>query len=152
MGHEINIDRIRNLEKEIEGGVGDIIELKRARNSLLNISVIIPPEILGSIFCWNVTPDGGLPRIGGFRKGTHNFLLVCHYWFEVASHTLELWGYWGHAKDVAVTTQIFRDYPRRPRVERASHVRLGDSFRRTTTKCTPGPCCIRWHTVYSSPE
>ena len=96
MGHEINIDRIRNLEKEIEGGVGDIIELKRARNSLLNISVIVPPEILGSIFCWNVTPDGGLPRIGGFRKGTHNFLLVCHYWFEAVSRTPELWGYWGN--------------------------------------------------------
>ena len=96
MGREINIDRIHDLEKQIEESAGDTIELKRARNSLLNISVIVPPEILGSVFRWNVTPDNGLPPLDGFRKGTYNFLLVCHHWFEVAFHTPELWSYWGN--------------------------------------------------------
>jgi len=93
--HEIDIDRIRDLEKQIEEGAGDIIKLKRVRNSLLNISRIVPPEILGSIrFHWNVTLDGGLPPFGSLPKSTYDFLLVYHHWFEVASHTLELWSFW----------------------------------------------------------
>jgi len=96
MGREINIDRILYLEKQIEEGAGDIIKLKRTRNSLLNISTIVPPEILGSIFRWNVIPDGGLPPFDGYPEGTYNFLLVCHRWFEVASHTPQLWGFWGN--------------------------------------------------------
>jgi len=97
MGHEINIDSIRDLERQIEEGIGDIIQLKRARNSLLNISIRVPPEILGSIFRWNVIPDGGWdPRYGGLQKGSYNFLLVCRHWFEVASQTSELWSFWGN--------------------------------------------------------
>ena len=96
MGREINIDRIRDLGKQIEEGAGDIIKLKRVRNSLLNISTIVPPEILGSIFRWNVIPDSGLPPFGSLPKGTYNFLFVCHHWFEVASHTPELWSFWGN--------------------------------------------------------
>jgi len=96
MGPEINIKSIRDLEKQIEEGTGDLIQLKRARNSLLNISTRVPPEILGSIFRWNVVPDGGFPDFGGLRKGSYNFLLVCHHWFEVASHTPELWSFWGN--------------------------------------------------------
>jgi hypothetical protein len=65
-----------------------IIELKRTQNLLLNISRI-PPEILGDIFCRSATPDG-------FEKRPYNFLLVCHHWFEVASRTPELWGFWGN--------------------------------------------------------
>ena len=95
MGQEINIDRIRDLEKQIEEGSGDLIKLKRARNSLLNISTIVPPEILGSIFRWNVVLDEGLLPSVGLPKGAYNFLLVCHHWSEVASHTPELWGFWG---------------------------------------------------------
>jgi len=96
MGREINIDRIRDLEKQIEEGAGDIIKLKRVRNSLLNISTIVPPEILGSIFRWKVTLGGGLPPFGLLPKGTYDFLLVCHHWFEVASHTPEIWSFWGN--------------------------------------------------------
>ena len=78
--------------------VGDAIQLKRARNSLLNISVHVPPEILGVIFTWNIIfLYGCRPHFGGLLKGTYNFLLVCHYWLEVASYTPELWSLWGNA-------------------------------------------------------
>ena len=93
MGPEINIDSIRALERQIEEGTGDIIRLKRTRNSLLNISTRIPPEILGHIFCWNAIPK---EVFGGLRKGSYNFLLVCHHWFEVACSTPELWNFWGN--------------------------------------------------------
>jgi len=96
MGPEVNIHSIRDLEKQIEEGTGDLIQFKRARNSLLNISTRVPPEILGSIFRWNVIPDGGFPDFGGMRKGSYNFLLVCHHWFGVASQTPELWSFWGN--------------------------------------------------------
>jgi len=93
MGPEINIDSILALEKQIEEGLGDIIQLKRARNSLLNISTRVPPEVLGQVFHWNVIP---VVDHGGLEKGSYNFLLVCNHWFEVASGTPELWAYWGN--------------------------------------------------------
>ena len=68
-----------------------IIKLKRTRNSLLNVSKL-PPEVLGGIFRWNVTLKG---YFGGLEEGSHNFLLVCHHWFEVAMRTPELWSFWG---------------------------------------------------------
>jgi len=93
VGREIKVHSIQALETKIGEGTGDVIQLKRARNSLLNISTRIPPEILGSIFRWNVIPDGSYPDVGGLRKGSYNFLLVCHHWFEVASHiTLQSFG------------------------------------------------------------
>ena len=93
MGPEINVNFILALEKQIDEGIGDVIHLKRTRNSLLNISTLVPPEILGHIFRWNVvTPVGD---ICGLRKGSYNFLLVCHHWFEVGSSTPALWTYWG---------------------------------------------------------
>ena len=73
MGPEINIDSILALEKQIEEGTGDVIRLKRTRNSLLNISMHVPPEILGYIFLRNVTP---VDRFGGLQRGSYNFLLV----------------------------------------------------------------------------
>ena len=93
MGPEANINSIRALEKQIKEGKGDIIKLKRDRNSLLNISTRVPPEILGDIFSWNLVRKR---RFQGLRKGSYNFLLVCHHWFEVASNTPELWGFWGN--------------------------------------------------------
>jgi len=94
MGPEASIDAIRALEKQIEEGKGDIVKLKRDRNSLLNISTRVPPEILGHIFVWSLGRKN--PWVfEGLRKGSYNFLLVCHHWFEVASHTPELWSFWG---------------------------------------------------------
>ena len=95
MGRETNIYLIQALEKQIEEGKGDVIELKRHRNSLLNISTRVPPEILGYIFAWNLVREDSW-YFGGLRKGCCNFLLVCHHWFEVASRTLELWNFWGN--------------------------------------------------------
>ena len=93
MGPEISVDSILALEKHIEEGKGDVIHLKHTRNSLLNISAHVPPEILGHIFCWNVTRG---EDFYGLRKGSYNLLLVCHHWFEVASTTPELWAFLGN--------------------------------------------------------
>jgi hypothetical protein len=101
MGREVNIDAILALEKQIEDGEGDIIQLKRVRNSLLNVYTRMPPEILGEVFIWSVfrEEDHSLNTVShfrGVRKGSYNFLLVCHHWFEVASSTPELWNFWGN--------------------------------------------------------
>ena len=100
MGQEVNIGLIMALERRIEDGEGDIIKLKRARNSLLNISTRMPPEILGIIFAWIVTREQddsvfSTAHFAGLEKGSHNFLLVCHRWLEVASRTPVVWTFWG---------------------------------------------------------
>ena len=92
MGRETNIDSIRVLEEEIREHERAVIRLKRARNSLLNISKL-PPELLGKIFHCNVAPKGDFD---GLDKRSHNFLFVCHHWFEVTSRTPELWSFWGN--------------------------------------------------------
>ena len=85
---ETNVNSMQVLEEQIKGHQRPIIELKRTQNSLLNISTL-PPEILGDIFCRCAIPEG-------FEERTYTFLLVCHHWFEVASCTPELWGFWGN--------------------------------------------------------
>jgi hypothetical protein len=76
------------LDEQIKEHQRPVVELKRTQNSLLNISRF-PPEISGDVFSWCAIPDG-------FEKRSYNFLLVCHLWFEVASCTPELWGFWGN--------------------------------------------------------
>ena len=88
---EINLQSIQALEEQINEHEMAIVKLKRGRNSLLNVSRL-PPEVLGDIFRRNVALEGTLR---GFEAGSHNFLLVCHYWSEVALGTPQLWGFWG---------------------------------------------------------
>jgi hypothetical protein len=94
MVREINFDSIQVLEEQIQEHERTLIKLKRARNSLLNVSTLLPPEVLGRIFRWNAIPDGDF---GGLPKGSYNFLLVCHHWFQVASATPGLWSFWGNS-------------------------------------------------------
>ena len=91
------------MEKQIEEGKGDVIKLKRAGNSLLNISTRMPPEILGSVFAWSLVREDSEEGhsvntwlFRGFQEDSYNFLLVCHHWFEVASCTPGLWDFWGN--------------------------------------------------------
>lgn len=69
---EKNIESIRVLERKIGEGGGDTTELKRIRNSLLNVSIFLPPEILGCIFAWTIT------RLQEYSF-THLSLHSCHY-------------------------------------------------------------------------
>ena len=85
MGREINLDPAPDVES---------IQLKRTRNSLLNIARI-PPEILGHIFHLKIAAVHSHP-FGGIPKGLYDFLLVCHHWFQVAVCTPELWTSWGN--------------------------------------------------------
>ena len=92
MDYRTHADSIRALEEQIREHEMAIIRLKRSRNSLLGISKL-PPEVLDKVFHWNVTLKGDFD---GFDKRSHNFLLVCHHWFEVASQTPEIWSFWGN--------------------------------------------------------
>ena len=92
---EANVDPICALDEQIKGLEKTLTELKRTRNSLLNIHKL-PPELLGKIFRRNVMLEGDF---GGLEEGSHNFLFVCHHWFEVASNTPELWGFWGNTPE-----------------------------------------------------
>ena len=86
------MESIQTLEEKIRECEAALIKLKRARNSLLDVSKL-PPEILGDIFRRNITIGG---KFDTLEKRSHNFLLVCHHWFEVASCTSHLWGFWGN--------------------------------------------------------
>ena len=93
MGRETNIDSTRVPEEKTREHEAAVIKLKRAQNSLLNISKL-PPELLGRIFHCNVTPEDDFD---GLDERSHNFLLVCHHWFQVASRTPEIWSFGGNS-------------------------------------------------------
>lgn len=82
----MDIDSGRALDEKL------VLNLKRAHNSLSKINKL-PIELLGDIFHWNVMIKDDF---GGLDEGSHNFLLVCHHWFEVASCTPQLWSFWGN--------------------------------------------------------
>ena len=91
---------IRALEKRIAKVEGDVIKLKRDRNSLLNISRL-PDKILGYIFERTLSWEQGDlpfldPTFNGLEKGSYNFLFVYRKWFDVASSTPEVWRFWGN--------------------------------------------------------
>ena len=81
------------MEEQIREHERVVINLKRARNALLNISKL-PPEILGKIFQCNVTLEDDFD---GLAERSHNFLSVCHHWHEVALHTPGVWSFGGNA-------------------------------------------------------
>ena len=117
MNRERNLDSIRDFDKQITEHEVALARLKRTRNSLLNISTLIPPEILGNIFYWTTIPE---QKYSASPKPSYNFLFVSRNWFEVASHTPQLWTSWGNN---------LRDWERRytcPRVPRL-HLELTES-------------------------
>lgn len=89
---DLNANAIQNLEAKAQRHVHETIRLKRLRNSL-NLSVSLAPEILGYIFWWGVV--SGVNPTGRIARNTFNFLLVCRYWFDVATSTPSLWAFWG---------------------------------------------------------
>ena len=91
MSGEVNVKSILALEEQIREHEKVLINLKCARNALLNISTL-PPEILGNIFQCNVTLKD---EFDWLEEGSRNFLLVCHHWHEVALRTPEVWSFWG---------------------------------------------------------
>ena len=135
MSNEINTKSILDLDKQIMGQETSIIKPKRTRNSLLNVSRI-PAEILGGIFLWNNVSWG---TFGALEKRSHNFLLVCNYWFEVASSTAELWSFWGNNLEDWKKHNL--RYPTAP----LDLVLDGENSKR---KCAPGSCLARRHPVY----
>ena len=82
------------MEEKIREHEKTLIKLKRARNTLLNIFTL-PPEVLGNIFQYNVTLKHDF---SGLENRSHNFLLVCHHWHEVALRTPEVWSFWGNTR------------------------------------------------------
>jgi len=98
MSHKINIGFTEALDKKIAERTAETTQLKRSRNSLLNVARI-PPEILGYIFylcILPVIPGDRDARFASIRRDSRYFLLVCHHWFEVACCTSELWSSWGN--------------------------------------------------------
>jgi len=83
-GCEINLDFILALDAEI-------IRLRCARNSLLNVARI-PPEILRYVFCFSVVPEVVGGRLAGMRECAHYFLFVCRNWFQVVRRTVMFLG------------------------------------------------------------
>lgn len=64
--------------------------------------ILLPAEVLGYIFELTLARecDYSLYSSNQFRRfeeGSHNFLLVCRHWFDVASRNPRLWSFWGRS-------------------------------------------------------
>ena len=95
------MESTRTLGRQRVEGKGDAITLGRARDSFLNISMCLSPEILGYIFKFSITQKrSDLSFIdttfNGLERGSYNFLFVCRRWYDVAINTPELWSFWGN--------------------------------------------------------
>ena len=88
MSCEVNVESIPAL-------LSEIIQPQRTQNSP-NIAHI-PPEILGHIFQFVITPKTRGTRFPSIEEASYNFLAVCHHWNEVARRTPELWTSWGNS-------------------------------------------------------
>jgi hypothetical protein len=150
MDREINLDSIRALEKQIQEHEKAIIQLKRARNSLLNVSTRLPLEIFGKIFRWNVIPDGDW---GGLPKASYNFLLVCHHWFQVALGTPDLWSFWGNSiEDWTRRHARCRTAPFDLVLTRCASNHLDDTLRSALQDCAARDTIRRLHLKGASAE
>ena len=68
MDRGTNLVTILAFEKQIEEHERAAIRLKRARNSLLNVTTLLPPEILGKFFHWNVINSFRTETLAGCRR------------------------------------------------------------------------------------
>ena len=148
---DTNLDSIQALEEQIRERQCPIIQLKRTQNSLLNISRL-PPEVLGDIFRRNVIPEG---TFEGFENRSYNFLLVCHYWFQVASCTPELWSFWGN--NLRDWAKRYLRYPAAPVDLVLDGVQFpGDTLDTTLRKalqdCATADTIRRIHLISEDPE
>jgi len=90
---QANTHAIQDLKAKTQYHEQETIRLKHFRNPLPNLSVCLAPEILGHIFWWSVI--SGVNPSGRIAGNTFNFLLVCHYWYDVATSTPPIWAFWG---------------------------------------------------------
>ena len=89
MGHETNVGSALALDKRIEEVTTELIRLKRSRDSSLKVARM-SLEILGYIFRLDITRGVDDSQFFGIEKGSYNFPLVCHHWFEIARRLPEL--------------------------------------------------------------
>jgi len=114
MDCETNIDPIRALERQIGEYERIVINLKRTRNSLLNVSKL-PPEILGNIFRWNVTLQGDFGGLDKITQLPRRLSPLVRGGFA-DSGALEFLGQ--YPKGLGLVVLSFRNRSTRPGVER----------------------------------
>lgn len=92
---EPSITSIRDSDEQTAANGGDRIQLERSQNPWVNDPT---SKVLERIFEWSIALGRDHPPYDPFRdpkKGTYNFLSVCHYWTNVACGNQKLWTFWG---------------------------------------------------------